>query len=122
MPARFLLGASARHVFGQSLRFRNGPEACGVTSLHPLDLFFDGPESHLGATAQFIFLSSLPGFGLQVMPLLLGSMTCVFFFSLTQHRQLTFVCGLCRQSAGIDFGASRLFHRPHSLQLIFRTS
>jgi hypothetical protein len=55
------------------------------------------------------------------MPLLFGSMAGVFLFSLTQHRQLTFVCGLCRQPVGVDFGAARLFHRAHALQLFFRT-
>jgi hypothetical protein len=83
LAASFLFDAPARDVFGKSLRFGDGLEVRVLASLNARDLFFDGPDSHLTATAQLLFLSPLTSFGFQVVTFLFSTLAGVFLFRLT---------------------------------------
>jgi hypothetical protein len=115
-----LFGTTTRGFRRQSLGFFSSPEAGAFTGRDALDLFFHRAESHLGATAQLVFLGFLPAFGLQVMPLLFRAVTSVLFFGFAQGAQLSVVRFLRCDSLCFDFGAASVFHRAHALQFLFR--
>jgi hypothetical protein len=121
LTARVLFGSSTSDIFRQSLRFGYGPHARVVTGLHSCDLFFHRPESHLGATAQFIFLGFLSGFTFQIMPLVFGTMPGIFFFGLPQNHQFSLMRRLGSLPLTVDFGAARFLHCAHAHQLFFRS-
>jgi hypothetical protein len=84
----FFFGALALSFSSQTLGFLLGPQAGLFTSLHALDLFFDGAESCFGPPAQFFFLRAPAGFGFQIVTLFFGALAGLLLFRLSQSRDV----------------------------------
>jgi len=73
LPSHFFFNTATFSVRDQGLRVLLGLQPRGLARLYAFDLFFDGAESHLGATSQLIFLRATAGLFLQIVPLFLGA-------------------------------------------------
>jgi hypothetical protein len=112
-PSLFF-GTAPRGLFRKTLRLSRSLDARGFASLHALDLFFDGPESHLRAPAQFVFLGFLAAFCFQIASLFFGTALRGFVFRQAKRVQFGFVRLGGLSHPGFDVCAAGFFHGTHA--------
>jgi len=120
VTASLFFSSTLRGLLGEHARVFSGLATSVFARLHPGDLDLDGLESHLGMTAQFIFLSTLPRLGFQKAALFFGVDSRLLLFGLSSRFQLRAVRLFASLKTSLNVGAARIFHGPHAPQFFFR--
>jgi hypothetical protein len=121
LTAGFFFDATSLRFFCQHPGFFGRLYARVFAQSQPQDFLFDSGDTHVRAAADFIFLSSLPRFGVEKVAFFLSANARLFRFGLANLLKFHLVRSHRGLKLCFDFGAPRLFHRVHAPEFFVDT-